>query len=96
MIELPKVEDIPKLRDIAGRQTEYRYFDAPMGIRFKAWSIDILLYSLCLRLRLHHYLYFADMPFDTLAKVMISSVYSAEPTCRSSHFILCFIFFYSR
>lgn len=69
----PKVEDIPKLRDVAGRQTEYRFFDAPMSLRLKAWSVDILAILTMFTTTIASLFVLADMPFDTLARVMISS-----------------------
>lgn len=67
------VESIPRLRDIASTKTDYRYFDAPMGIRFKAWSIDIAIVTMMFTFTISSLFLFTDMPFDYLAKVMISS-----------------------
>lgn len=67
------VEEIPRLRDISEKKVAYRYFDAPMGIRFKAWLIDISIVFAMFTVTVGSLFIFAEMPFDVLAKVMISS-----------------------
>lgn len=71
--EPSNVDEIPRLRDIAEKKINFRYFDAPMGIRFKAWMIDISIVFTMFVLTICSLFVFAEMPFDILAKVMITN-----------------------
>lgn len=37
------IEEIPKLQKVVGESTDYRFFDAPMFLRFSAWLMDTMI-----------------------------------------------------
>lgn len=67
------VDEIPTLNDIAHTKTEFRYYDAPMAVRLKAWLVDTLvIFSMC-AISTGSLFVVSDMPLDALAKVMVST-----------------------
>lgn len=67
------VDEIPSMSDISQNTTEYRYFDAPMSLRLKAWCVDLLVIFAMFAITIGSVFVFSDMPLDSLAKFMISS-----------------------
>lgn len=67
------VESIPKLKEISRENVDYRFFDAPMFLRLSAWAVDITLIFLMFLCTISSVFFIADMPFDILSKVMVSS-----------------------
>lgn len=71
--EIPTLDEIPSLKNITDKKIEYRYFDAPMNLRLKAWVMDMGVIITMFAVTVGSLFLLVDMPFDVLAKVMISA-----------------------